>query len=295
MKCFHQNFICGFALALFNLIGSQAQGDTIWAVTNNNALISWNSSNPATVNSSTAITGLQSGEQLVGIDVRTATGAIFAIGSSNRLYTVNMMTGAATQVGAPFSIPLAGTQFAYDFNPTIDRSRLVSNLQDNYVVNPNDGVIGQFTDVFYAAGDPNVGMTPSIVHAAYNNNVNGATTSQLFSIDSSLNVLARQANSAGTLNTVGGLGVDINGIGGFDISSTTGIAYAAMMLEGSSMSQFFTINLTTGQATSLGQIGSGGGNMITAMTIAIPEPATGMMSIAGLGMLAARRYRRREA
>lgn len=294
MKRFHKNFFFGFALILPNLLlVSSSQADVVWAVTNNNALISWNASAPGTVNSSTPISGLQAGETLVGIDVRTATGAFFAIGSSNRLYTLNSSTGAATQVGSPFSIPLAGSQFAYDFNPTIDRSRVVSDLRDNYVVNPNDGSIGQFTDVFYAAGDPNAGMTPTIVHAAYDNNVNGATTSQLYSIDSGLNLLTRQANSAGTLNTVGVLGFDINSMGGFDISGRTGLAYAAMMLEGGNASQFFQINLTTGAATSLGQIGSG--NVITAMTIAIPEPATGLLSVIGLGVLAVRRNRRRQS
>jgi hypothetical protein len=290
MKFQFQNLVPVTMLALANMfLVSTSQADVIWGVTSSNTLISWHASSPQMLNSGIAITGLQTNEQLVGIDTRPLTGELFAIGSSSRVYIIDPMTGMANQLGSQFSQTLSGSQFAYDFNPTIDRSRLVSDTRANYVVNPINGSIGRFTDVFYANGDPNFGMAPNIVHAAYDNNVAGAMTSQLYSIDSGLNILARQANSAGTLNTVGSLGIDINGIGGFDVSGSSGMAYAALMLEGSSRSGFYGINLMTGEATFLGQIGAG--NVITAMSVsAIPEPSTGLLSLIGLGALACLLY-----
>lgn len=291
MKLQLQNLFPVTILALANLfLVSTSNADVIWGVTSNNTLISWNASSPQTLNSGLAITGLQSNEQLVGIDTRPLTGQLFAIGSSSRVYTINPMTGAATQLGSPFSQTINGSQFAYDFNPTIDRSRLVSDTRANYVVNPLDGTIGRFTDVFYNNGDANFGVAPNIVHVAYNNNFAGAATSQLYSMDSGLDILALQANSAGTLTTVGSLGVNINGIGGFDISGSSGMAYAALMVDGSGSSGFYQINLATGQASFLGQVGAG--NTITAMSVsAIPEPATSGLLAAGLGVLLSRRRR----
>ena len=55
---------------------------------------------PATPLSVVAITGLQSGETALAIDVRPATGQLYLLGSSSRVYVVNPVTGAATAVGA---------------------------------------------------------------------------------------------------------------------------------------------------------------------------------------------------
>jgi len=46
------------------------------------------------------ITGLQAGETVLGFDYRPATGGLYAIGSTSRLYLINGTTGAATQVGS---------------------------------------------------------------------------------------------------------------------------------------------------------------------------------------------------
>ncbi len=66
----------------------------------------------------------------------------------------------------------------------------------------------------------------------------------------------------------------MTGVGGFDISGTTGIAYAATSFR-QLQSQLYTINLAPGAfATPVGQID--GGLIITAMSVApqIPEPTT---------------------
>ena len=47
-----------------------------------------------------AITGLQSGETVLGIDIRaggTTAGQLYALGSTGRVYTVDTTTGVATQ------------------------------------------------------------------------------------------------------------------------------------------------------------------------------------------------------
>lgn len=270
-------------------LSSRSQAALIVAIDDSSGqtLISFDSSAPGTLLSGTVISGLQVNETIKGIDLRPSTNELFALGSSNRLYTINPATGVATQVGAgPFAPVLSGSTFGFDFNPVIDRIRVVSNTRKNYVLNPNDGTITQVTDLFYGAADPNVGVSPNVEFSAYTNSVSPApAVTQLYGLDTGLDILVTQANSAGTLGTVGPLGVDVGAVGGFDIAGISGIAYAALLPVGSSASNLYSIHLGTGAATNLGLID--GGVIISSMTVApdgfIPEP--GSMALVGLAIV----------
>jgi hypothetical protein len=109
-----------------------AQARVAYGVSNGVTLVSFNTNAPGTIGGSVPITGLQAGEQVVGIDVQPSTGQLFALGTTSRLYTVNTQTGAATQVGAgPFSPALAGTGFGFAFNPVTGLIRVVSSAEEN--------------------------------------------------------------------------------------------------------------------------------------------------------------------
>jgi hypothetical protein len=261
-------------------VAGTANAEIVFGVTQQSRLVSWDSASPNALLTGTSISGLQQNEQILGIDLRPATGEIYALGSFDRLYTINPMTGAASQVGGVFSTPLNGSNFGFDFNPTIDRIRVVSNTNNNYVLNPITGAVQAVaTNVFYAAGDPNFGADANIVHSAYNNDFVGATTSQLFGLDTGLDVLVRQANSAGTLNTVGSVGANLTELGGFDIS-TSGAAHAVVRDNIMNRSTFWNINLTTGAGSMIGEIG--GGEVIVAMTVVPAPSATALAGITGL-------------
>jgi hypothetical protein len=123
----------------------------------------------------------------------------------------------------------------------------------------------------YDVADANAGKTPSLVDIAYSANDNDAATpTTLFAIDATQDVLVRQGSpdgspvspNTGTLFTVGSLGIDAGAIGGFDVFTDSGggnNAFAALTpVTGSKKqqaSQLYSVNLTTGAATSLGQIG----------------------------------------
>ena len=47
----------------------------------------------------------------------------------------------ATVVGAGFTNPLDGTSFGFDFNPQIDRIRIVSDANQNFVANAPPAVV----------------------------------------------------------------------------------------------------------------------------------------------------------
>lgn len=213
-----------------------------YAVDMSNNLQIFNPENPAPV--SKAITGLQSAENILGIDFRPVNGQLYALGSTSRLYTINLATGAATAVNAtPFSTLLSGTDFAFDFNPTVDRIRVVSNTGQNLRINPNDGAIAAVDGVL------NPG-SPAVSAAAYTNNFAGTTTTVLFVIDHNTDKLYQQnPPNNGTLVETGMLGIDINNSNGFDIGSKSQKAY--LMASVSGTTKIYTVNISTGAATAL--------------------------------------------
>lgn len=272
------------------MAGSAASAEVVYGVTDTQTLVSFNSGNPMNILSGVALSGLQQNEIVRGIDFRPATGELFALGSMNNLYTVNISTGAATVVGAGnFSPGLNGSSFGFDFNPVIDRIRIVSDANQNMVGNPTTGTTTTtgVIPVFYAAGDANEGVDPNIVGSAYTNSFMGALTTQLYSIDTGLDVLVTQANSAGTLVTVGSLGTDLGDTLSFDISGVTGVGYLSVMDAANSISTFWTIDLSSGSVSMIGEIG--GGAVVTAISVI---PAPGGVAVAGLAALAGLRRRR---
>lgn len=212
-----------------------------YAVDNTNSLQIFNPNNPQPVTK--AITGLQSGENILGIDFRPLNGQLYALGSSSRIYTINLGNGAATAVGAQLPTLLAGTEFGFDFNPTVDKIRVVSNTGQNLRLDPITGGITA-TDGVINPG------TPTLSAAAYTNNFAGATATSLFVIDYTTDKLYLQnPPNNGTLIEQGSLGINIDGANGFDIGSTSQKAYLIATVSGST--KIYTVNTTNGSATSL--------------------------------------------
>ncbi|MFN1216863.1 DUF4394 domain-containing protein [Chryseobacterium kwangjuense] len=213
-----------------------------YAIDNSNNLQIFNPNNPMPV--SKTVAGLQSGENILGIDFRPANGQLYALGSSSRIYTINLGTGAATAVGtSPFSTLLAGTDFGFDFNPVVDKIRVVSNTGQNLRLDPVTGGI--------TASDMAINpVTAMLSAAAYTNNFAGTTTTTLFVIDHNTDKLYQQnPPNNGTLVETGSLGINITNANGFDIGSMSQKAYLMAMVGTST--KLYTVNTTTGAATSV--------------------------------------------
>ncbi len=189
-----------------------------------------------------AITGLQSGEMVLGIDMRPATAQLYALGSSNRIYAINMANGVATAIGAvPFTPALSGTSFGFDFNPTVDRIRVVSNTGQNLRLNPITGAV--------AAVDPMLNPgTPSVDGAGYRNSFAGATVTELYDVDFASDKLYEQnPANAGTLVEVGSLGIDITSGNGFDLGGRSDKGWGIFTVAGTT--SLYTVDLDNGMST----------------------------------------------
>jgi hypothetical protein len=253
--------VCG--LLIPTLTGAQTPsprvlgncGERIFALTTNNNLISFSSDSPGTILSTTAITGLQAGESLVGIDFRPAVGLIYGLSNQSRVYILDSTTGQARQT-AILSESAIGANFGVDFNPVPDRLRVVNESNQNLRINVLDGVTAVDGFLAFANGDKNAGADPNIVACSYTNNFAGTTATALYGIDYKLDILVLQnPPNNGTLSTVGSLGVDTTDVAGFDIAAGSTRAFASLNVGGSS--GLYTINLRTGAATLVGTIGGG--------------------------------------
>ncbi|WP_142723721.1 DUF4394 domain-containing protein [Chryseobacterium sp. ON_d1] len=211
-----------------------------YAVDNSNNLQIFNPNNPMPVTK--MISGLQSGENILGIDFRPANGQLYALGSSSRLYTINLGTGAATSVGSSaFPTLLSGTDFGFDFNPVVDKIRVVSNTGQNLRLDPVTGGITA-TDAILNPG------SPMISAAAYTNNSAGASATTLFVIDHNTDNLYQQnPPNNGTLTETGALGINISSANGFDIGSMSQKAY--LMATVGTATKIYSVNTSTGAAT----------------------------------------------
>jgi hypothetical protein len=283
----------GLALAALLALGGSAPAvaQTAYAVLGGsigNRLATFQLSAPGTYTATVTITGLATGQELVGIDARPNTGQLFALGYApstrlTQLYTLAPATGVLTAVGSGFTLA-AGTNSArigFDFNPTVDRIRVTASNGVNLRINPDTGGI--------AATDTNLAyvtnQTPGVGSSAYTNSYIGSTSTALYNIDETASSLVLQnPPNAGTLNTVGTLGVDVSSANqstDLDIyyNPTTNLNTAYLSLGGLVGTSFvyastlYTVNLTTGLATLVGTLGSSTAEYVTDIAVAINRPA----------------------
>ena len=259
--------------------------ENLFVVNAANQLIGLNAGQPQKVLSSRPLAGLQPQERVLGIDYRVARGQLFALGSSGHLYRIDTTTATATAVGAPVGVVLRGNEFGIDFNPTVDRVRVVSDTGLNLRLHPDTGAVvdsdpkadGLQIDgaLAFDAKDINAGKPVALVAAGYTYNKQDEKITTNFAIDARQGLLVTQGTregaapavspNIGRLFTVGALGAGSFERASFDISDVSNAAYAAVTAAGAHASVLYRVNLDTGAATRIGTIG--GGEVVSGMAI----------------------------
>lgn len=266
-----------------------------------------------------AITGISIGDTLVSLDRRPQNGFLYGLGynagaGTVTLYTIHPETSVATPLGtaggfvdnsgAPIQIGggLTTTRFEIDFNPAVDRVRVISSLGENFRMNPNTGTVvdgnlggadGSVTGT-NMDGSLKVGATSTPAQGtAYTNNVanNGAITTQ-YTLDETTNSLYIQnPPNMGTLSLGKLLSPTVASILGFDIAPgvnaaassspvTSGSGFALVKTGASSAESLATVDLVTGVLSNITAITGGTG----AIGLAVQQPASAaVIALSGNG------------
>lgn len=268
------------ALALGAIAPASAAAERAAGITGDLSLVLFDTATPADV-SVTLITGLQtSGEKAIALDTRPSTGELFLVttpagitsgaGVILRSYRLDPATGVATFVGTVpgGTLPNAGDwSTGADFNPVVDRLRLVNFNLENWRINPNNGALsGDDANLTFTAP-----ATGPVTALAYDRNVAPGppgtvappgTLTTLYGIDVGSDRLVVQGGingagpggpNGGAVTSIGSLGVVVDNTSdaGFDIAPG-GTAYAA--LRSSLASSLYTVDLGTGTATLIGPL-----------------------------------------
>jgi hypothetical protein len=198
------------------------------------------------------INGLTTGEQVVAIDTRPATGDVIGITSTGRLLRINPVNGQTLPI-AQVSVSIAGNVAGFDFDPIADRLRITTDTAQNLSVVPDTGVATEETPL----------NIPGTVALAY------TAAGTLYGIDDSTNTLTVFATpSSGGGAPVLALGTDVGPLTSFDISAADGIGFAAITAAGGTSTNLFSVSLPDGATLPVGTLG--GGTTIRGLAVARP-------------------------
>jgi hypothetical protein len=252
--------------------GKRGPDQLLVATTDSNQLITFNAKDRR-IRKLVSIKGLPAGESLVGIDFQPASGALYGVGTNEIVYRINERTGIVfPESPTAFTPALNGQSFGIDFNPVVNRLRIVSDADQNLAADADantvavNGTLNPAGEQIVGAGYENSQFSPT-APAATTLHVVGAANDRLYT---------QNPPAAGTLTNPRNLRVPGSGrldVGlnvGFDIEGDSGLGYLtnADPRRGTTL---YTVDVPTGKAKSLGRIG---GRSLT---------LTGLAVVQGLG------------
>ncbi len=257
-------------------VGAPAKEEIV-AISASHQLLRFNAGQPQNVRDRKPLSGLPAGEKLLGIDYRVARGELFALGASGQLYRIDVAAARALPVGTPAALPGPARAWGFDFNPTVDRIRVVNDNGDNLRLHPDTGAAvdgdantpGRQPDgrLSYDAADANAGKAARIVAAGYTYNKTNDKVTTNYALDGGLGTLVHQGTkedvapavspNTGRLFTVGTLGIGSFDHASFDISDVSNTAYAGVRQARDAATRWYRVDLATGQAQFIGTVGGG--------------------------------------
>ncbi|MBP1853166.1 DUF4394 domain-containing protein [Rhizobium halophytocola] len=241
-----------FSLACLTatLAASSALAAPALGLVGDRTLVMFDTDSPGTT-STVEISGV---ETLVGLDFRPATKTIVGVTSDHSIVTIDPESGAATQV-AKMDTPLdiGDAPVIVNFNPAADRIRYMSGVT-NHRVHPDTGAVTVDGSLAFEEMDMHKGETPNTVAAAYTNSTGKPEKTAMYNIDATIGALIQQTKpNDGTLKAIGKLGIEGKPASyAFDIQATGDSGNVAWLVADNGL---YTVDLSTGKATSAGMIG----------------------------------------
>lgn len=255
--------------------------ETIVAVTVSNQLLRFNAGQPQRVAERRPLAGLRTGERILGIDYRVARGELYAlgtVGTQGQLWRIDVAKAQATAVGSGFALPDAAADpavdWGFDFNPTVDRIRVVNARGANLRLHPDTGApvdgdpaapgLQPDASLAWDAADPSAGRPLAVVAAGYTYNTTNDKITTNFALDGARGWLVHQGTKEGVQPAVSPNTGRVYGVGPlgtgpfthavFDISDVRNAAYAGLRAAGETRTRWVRIDLASGKATPIGSV-----------------------------------------
>lgn len=253
--------------------------EVVWAVTEQHELVQLRAVQPERLLQRRPLTGLASGEAVLGLDFRTRPHGptLYAWSSAGRLYVLDTASAALRAVSPPAgSGILSSAQLPHgvEVDPVQDQLRVIDATGRNWRVDLDTGIAidadparpGLQPDgrLVFAQRDWNAEATAQLLASAHSHH-GGASTA--FAIDRSTGSLVTQGARAGArpvvspnfgrLYTVGPLGLAPLQDAAFDMAPRSQVALAAIRTAPEPRTGLYHINLDNGQARWLGWVGDG--------------------------------------
>jgi hypothetical protein len=232
---------------------------TAYGLTANNQLTAFNVTTPNTIHALTMISGLLPDEKIVGMDFRINTlvsskkGLLYGLSNMGNLYLIDPTTGIAsgrltlqaapTDATAAYST-LVGSTFGVDFNPSVDRLRVVSNTGQNLRIDVDAGLVTTDTAINL------INSTPQVTAIAYSNSFLDSTNTVLHDLEGiTQSLYVQNPPNDGTLSLKGSTTLSLGLNNGFDIvGGENGLALITVAAA-TGPSTLYQIDLLTGAAT----------------------------------------------
>jgi hypothetical protein len=261
--------VCASVLAVMLLaVAPVTAADLVYGVDSQDNLLTFMSSTPGTLLTGSAISGLQSGEQIRGIDF--VNGNLYGLGSFSDLYALNVTTAHATLLNT-FTPALNGINYGFNSGPS--QLYVATDIGQNLTLT-TAGVATAGPSLSYAPGDVNFGQQGSLDALAYN-----YSSGTFYGIDGHNHAYVSYNPVTGSMHTIA-TGVIVADITGLDISPSTGIEYMATVPNGGTSSSLYSVDLLTGTENLIGAIGDS--NPVLAIAV-VPEPGSvALLAVGGL-------------
>ncbi len=260
-------------------VGPKAKEEIV-AVTTANALLRFNAGQPQQVRERRPLQGLRAGERILGIDYRVAKGELYAlgaVGTAGQLYRIDVAQARALPVGSGVALPGEAAEWGFDFNPTVDRIRVVNDRGANLRLHPDTGAqvdgdpntpgVQGDAALAYDGADAAAGKAPAIVAAGYTYNKTNDKITTNYALDGAAGTLVHQGTkegvtpavspNTGRLYTVGSLGIGPFAHATLDISDLSNTAYSGVHTHGAKATRWYGVDLATGKARFIGTVGGG--------------------------------------
>jgi hypothetical protein len=273
---------------VLGLSGCKKNDYTVYALTSNNQVLSFNAGKPDKIISDVTLSGLSDGSSLVQIFYRPSSQVLYCVTTDNELCTLDPDSGAVTLIDSgttflPSDLPNTGTNATLtdvvaSIDPINDQVRVIgkSSQSDdaNFLVDPDTGQPAAANPnneeaLKFAGGDVNDvdNQVPTLMALAYDPPLADAGSTTLYGLDQTTQSLVRVGDdgagsgtntaspSNGEVHTIGALSTKFsNNYAALAIEAKNGDAYAVLATSTSSL---YSIDLGSGSLSLLNTIGDG--------------------------------------